>query len=235
MIQEVITFQPGEICLEPADIFRLMHMEDNQEQEPFAGIIAREVEAATSFRWVQGGYRVIDEVEIDIQNNLLLIGQERFQAGRHIIPKLKGSEGVALFICTAGWEVGERIQKHTQEGDTMSAYVADMIGSVLVEEAMDRIHKILSDRMKQQEWQVTNRYSPGYCDWNVKEQRALFRLLPEHFCGVTLTDSMLMVPVKSVSGVIGVGRNVKFRRYMCHSCSSVNCIYRDVKQQKTID
>ncbi len=234
MMQEVVTFKPGEIWLEPADIFRLMHMENNKNQEPFASIIAREVEAAASSRGVQGGYRLIEEVELDDQSELLMLGGERFQAGRQVISKLKGSEVVALFICTAGGEVGKRIQKLTQEGDTISAYVADVIGSVLVEEAMDRIHKTLFDRMQKQGWKVTNRYSPGYCDWNVSEQQALFRLLPDNFCGVTLTESMLMLPVKSVSGIIGAGGKVKYQRYICHSCSSVNCIYRDVKQRKTI-
>ncbi len=234
MIQEVITFEPGEIWLDPADIFRLMHMEDNQEQEPFASIIARELEAAASFRGVQGGYRLIEEVEMNDQDDLLMLGGESFKAGRQVISKLKGSEVVALFICTAGGEVGKRIQKLAQEGDDLSAYVADMIGSVLVEEAMDSVHKTLSDRMQQQGWKVTNRYSPGYCDWHVNEQQALFGLLPDDFCGVTLNDSMLMLPVKSVSGVIGAGRKVKYQRYICHSCSSVSCIYRDVKQRKTI-
>jgi len=234
MIQEVFSFRPGELVVEPADIFKLMHMENNQNQEPFASIVAREVEVAASFQGVQGGYRLIDDFELDEQDNLLFLGGECFHAGSQIIPKLVESEGIALFVCTAGGEVSERIKKHNREGDTMSAYVADTIGSVLVEEAMDNVHKKLADQMQRQGLKITNRYSPGYCDWNMSEQQAIFRLLPENFCGVALTDSMLMIPVKSVSGVIGTGRNVKFQQYTCKSCTSDNCIYRNVKKRKII-
>jgi len=40
-----------------------------------------------------------------------------------------------------------------------------------------------------------------------------------------------MKPVKSVSGIIGIGRDVKYAPYQCHACEDKNCIYRNRKRQ----
>jgi hypothetical protein len=49
------------------------------------------------------------------------------------------------------------------------------------------------------------RYSPGYCGWNLTGQRALFAALGPEEIGIHLTDSCLMEPVKSISGVMVMG------------------------------
>jgi hypothetical protein len=49
------------------------------------------------------------------------------------------------------------------------------------------------------------RYSPGYCGWHLSGQRALFAALQPEEIGITLRESMLMVPLKSMSGVIVAG------------------------------
>jgi hypothetical protein len=75
---------------------------------------------------------------------------------------------------------------------------------------------------------MTNRFSPGYCGWNVKDQFTLFSFFPEKFCGIELTDSALMVPVKSVSGIIGLGENVQKKAYPCDVCTMQNCYRRGI-------
>jgi len=76
---------------------------------------------------------------------------------------------------------------------------------------------------------ITNRFSPGYCGWNVKEQHKLFQLLPPKFCGISLSDSALMIPIKSISGIIGMGDHVIVSDYPCDVCHEENCIYRSRK------
>jgi len=78
---------------------------------------------------------------------------------------------------------------------------------------------------------ITNRYSPGYCGWNITGQKILFSLLPEYFCGIELTDTCLMLPIKSVSGIIGIGRDVKFNAYTRNLCDMQYCLYRNLHQE----
>jgi cobalamin-dependent methionine synthase I len=102
-----------------------------------------------------------------------------------------------------------------------------VVGSEMVEGAMDMVQDELEKEMKQQNMGITDRYSPGYCDWQVSEQPKLFSLLPEKFCGISLSESCLMYPIKSVSGVIGIGPKAERKGYICSFCNMKNCIYRN--------
>jgi cobalamin-dependent methionine synthase I len=92
---------------------------------------------------------------------------------------------------------------------------------------MDLIQHNLKVEMKGIGMGTTNRYSPGYCDWDITEQKKLFGLLPAVFCGISLTESMLMKPIKSISGIIGIGKEVSFKRYSCNYCKDNHCLYRN--------
>lgn len=94
---------------------------------------------------------------------------------------------------------------------------------------MDIIQRNLTEQMLKNGLKTTNRYSPGNCDWPVDDQNKLFKFFPENFCGVSLSDSALMNPIKSVSGVIGIGKNTSFHKNVCSICKNINCIYRDKK------
>jgi len=73
---------------------------------------------------------------------------------------------------------------------------------------------------------LSNRYSPGYCGWPVSDQHILFSLFPEGFCGIELNGSALMTPLKSVSGVIGIGPALRREEYDCGICDMQDCVRR---------
>ncbi len=71
------------------------------------------------------------------------------------------------------------------------------------------------------------RYSPGYCGWHVSGQMALFDYLGPDAVGITLTESFLMHPLKSVSGVIVAGQP-DIHRFVhdfpfCAACTGKEC------------
>jgi hypothetical protein len=55
---------------------------------------------------------------------------------------------LAFFVCTAGKEVTDRTREQHQAGQYLEGYITDLIGSILVEEAMDLIHKRLTVNVK---------------------------------------------------------------------------------------
>ena len=116
-----------------------------------------------------------------------------------------------------------------KEGDLLKSYVYDVVGSEIVEAAADLMQDELEKAMAVGGRKITNRFSPGYCGWDVVEQHKLFRLIPGNFCGIRLTPSALMDPVKSVSGFIGIGENVKRLPYTCSFCDMKDCLYRKKK------
>lgn len=152
-----------------------------------------------------------------------------FNLGKMVASYLKNATEAALFICTAGEEVGRRSKELMQKGDLVEGYLVDCLGSIMAEKAIGKIHQELIELATTRELKCSNRYSPGYCHWEVFEQKKLFSYFPEGSCDIKLSDSSLMQPIKSVSGIIGIGPEVRFLDYRCEICSSKNCIYRKIK------
>lgn len=175
-----------------------------------------------------GGYRITDTLDWDKSNFNMTVEDVPLDIDKIIFQQIKKSSSLAIFACTAGKEITHRSKVFMSEGDMLKGYVYDLFGSVVVESAMDIIHSSLRQRMASSGLKITNRYSPGYCGWQVAGQKNLFSLLPEHFCGIELTDSCLMRPTKSVSGIIGIGESVKFNEYTCSICHASNCLYRNL-------
>jgi cobalamin-dependent methionine synthase I len=135
-------------------------------------------------------------------------------------------------MCTAGKEISELSKTLLKGDDPVKGYIFDVLGSVTVEAAIDKIQQEISKMALLNGQFITNRYSPGYCQWSVGDQHKLFSFFPQNCCGISLTDSALMRPIKSVSGIIGMGKEVKYRKYTCNLCNFTECFYR--KRQKEI-
>jgi hypothetical protein len=194
--------------------------------EPFPMIIREILLEAEKLVIPQGGYAVFNNIGIHRENSTTVIGDAEL-ATKSIVTRHMDKAGLmAVFACTAGAEISKLASEYNRKGHTVHAYIADSLGSIAVEYAMDKIQESLKSLMEEQGLKITNRYSPGYCGWELKEQAKLFGLLPEHFCGISLSESMLMKPIKSVSGIIGIGRDVTYDHYTCNYCKDVNCLYR---------
>jgi len=180
---------------------------------------------------IRAEYRIFQGISLSREAKTLLVEDVTFQIKPIIYRQMKEAEVVALFICTAGPVIGEMSRNSMKSGDLLKGYVYDVIGSEVVEAAADMMQEELRKSMAASGKEITNRFSPGYCGWDVAEQHKLFSFFKDNFCGITLTESALMNPVKSVSGVIGIGRNVRFTPYQCKLCEDKNCIYRNRKSK----
>jgi hypothetical protein len=175
---------------------------------------------------IRGGYVIIDDFEFIDRTNIR-VNDIEFNSGKIITGSLKKSEKIALFLMTAGKGIEMWSRKMIRDGDPLSGYIIDLLGSETVESATDLMQGDLEMKMKDRGSRITNRYSPGYCGWLVQEQQKLFSLFPENFCDISLSKSSLMIPIKSVSGIIGIGKDVRKTAYSCNICDMENCIYRD--------
>lgn len=155
--------------------------------------------------------------------------QPAFSMGKIIQRQLRGSEAYALFVCTSGTEFEAYQQRLKEQGDMVRVYIADALGSVIAEHCADQMEVNLQENIDKLGWHHTNRFSPGYCGWHVSQQQLLFPLFKGHTCGVHLTDSSLMVPIKSVSGIIGLGEKVRRLDYTCGLCDFKQCYKRKLK------
>jgi len=199
--------------------------------EPVTIITAEVSEELMPLGEVRAEYRLFKNIRFDSDDKTIEVDGVAFAVKPIIFRQIKEAEEVALFICTAGPEIGERSHRSMKDGDLLRGYIYDVIGSEVVESAADRMQEELRMKMAVTEKGITNRFSPGYCGWDVAEQHKLFSFFRDNFCGITLTESALMNPVKSVSGIIGIGQNVRYAPYQCHLCEDKNCLYRNRKSK----
>ncbi len=115
---------------------------------------------------------------------------------------LEEAVSLALFAVTLGAEVSNRISGLFDAGQLAEGYLLDQMASF----AADELAQIAARRFEVDTGTALGAavlpYSPGYCGWNVTGQRALFAHLDPRELGITLNDSCLMHPVKSVSGIL---------------------------------
>ena len=178
---------------------------------------------------VTGGYLITNDVQMDTKLNLILVNGIPFNVSKIIFQRLKASEKIAVFGCTIGDAVYEKSRKLMKNNEMLHGYIYDIYGSLAVENAMEQVQNNLKLDMAKIGSGISNRYSPGYCGWMVDEQKKLFSLLPPGFCGISLSDSCLMKPIKSISGFIGIGSEIRHNGYNCEVCETSQCLYRNLK------
>ncbi len=214
MTQKTLTYD--QLMITPADVFEQMGyhglLPDKVTQQEMSAII----EEVRQWLCPQFCYQVVKE-------------QPSFDMGKIILRQLRGSEAYALFVCTSGTAYETYQQRLKEQGDMVRVFIADALGSVIAEKCADQMEATLQENIDKLGWHHTNRFSPGYCGWHVSQQQLLFPLFEGHTCGVQLTDSSLMVPIKSVSGIIGIGKKVRKLDYTCGLCDFQQCYKRKLK------
>ncbi len=180
---------------------------------------------------IKAGYCLAEINKQKEKKDGLTIADKFFNMDRLVTAQIKKSELAALFVCTIGNVMENWSRQLLTNGDPATAFLVDTVASITVESVTDLLHDFIGDEMKKRNLNITNRYSPGYCNWPVSEQQLLFSFFPQNFCGIILTDSSLMIPIKSVSGVIGIGANVKRKDYVCDQCGMKDCTYRAVRSR----
>ena len=123
-------------------------------------------------------------------------------ASQGLSQMLSGCEQAVVMVLTVGLEVDRLIMAEHIRG-LASGYIADAVGSALVESLADTVCERIGEN-------TTNRFSPGYADLPVElNKKILHRLNSESTVGVKLTDGMLMVPMKSITAIVGIKENRK--------------------------
>jgi hypothetical protein len=176
-----------------------------------------------------GGYSFFKISEIKPPQGVIIHDKGSLRCGSKIARQMLGSDYFALFVTTAGNSFDTWIKGKASGGDVLAEYLCSSIGSVIADKVADVLQEEIRIKAQVESMGITNRYSPGYCSWHVKEQQGIFSLLPAEKIGVTLTPSFLMKPIKSVSGIIGIGYDKLPGPYMCDMCNMTNCLVKRAK------
>lgn len=122
---------------------------------------------------------------------------------------LEQSDHLLLFAVTLGAETSNAIDELFRTNEFPLGCMLDAAASVAADAAAEVIEQRFAKSLTKFGWNSESgaalRYSPGYCGWHISGQKKLFEYLKPEQIGLTLRESFLMEPLKSVSGVVLAG------------------------------
>jgi len=141
------------------------------------------------------------ELPLKITENICDFGCMKVES-KDLVKNLQGCEMVILFSATIGVEIDRLIGKYGRISPS-KAVMLQAIGAERIEALCDVLCEELERTFKKK---LRPRFSPGYGDVPLETQREIFNILNcSKQIGLSLNDSLLMSPSKSVTAFVGIG------------------------------
>lgn len=225
MQEYALTFD--QLSLTVDDLYAEMGYGKNSPEEPIEQLVKEmlnEVALWVEPRCTYGLFAGKIEDDCVVLNN-----GTRFEVGATIAKLMHSSYRFVLFAATAGKRFQQYQERLKEGGDILKMFLADIIGTCLAEKAGDQMELLLEQELAGE--RHTNRMSPGYCGWHLTGQKNLFAVMGGNPCGITLSEVCLMNPIKSISGVVGIGPEVNVKMYGCQFCTLDTCYKRKMRKK----
>lgn len=167
---------------------------------------------------------IIKDIE-RVENSYVFLEGSIVLKSRVIARLLEWCCQAAVMVATIGNQLEEMACQLAEDGLMVQSAVLDTIGSDAVERVADFVQGRIREVASAQGLCISPRFSPGYCDWNIVQQKKVFQAIGRDTAGVSLTEDCLMVPRKSISGIIGIGRcHDSIEHYNpCKTCRKHDC------------
>lgn len=150
-----------------------------------------------------------------------------FIHSKNLSRTLKGCTSVYLMAATLGIDV-DRLIARASAVRMSDAVMYQAIAAAMIEAYCDEVNDVLRQEAERVGLYCRPRFSPGYGDFRIEHQRDFSRLLntPKKI-GLTVTESCLLVPIKSVTAVIGLSNSPQpCHRKGCEECDKKDCAFR---------
>ena len=147
---------------------------------------------------------------------------------KDLFKNLAGCHQVAVFAATIGIGLDRLVSRYTKISPAR-ALMLNAIGTERIESLCDTFYSTLSEEKEKEGLFTVPRYSPGYGDLPLEFQKHIFSVLdPSRKIGLSLNESLLMSPSKSVTAIIGLSRCDKKSTadIPCKTCKKENCQFR---------
>jgi hypothetical protein len=164
--------------------------------------IARAIREGIALCRPQGAWRRMPILAND--GSCVVLDETSRLEGSSIAAMLAASNSVLLIAATAGTAISDRLHD-TFTTDPAAAVVYDAVGSESADAALDWLQTYLRQIwLRRGEFVTKRRFSPGYGDCGMENQRTVHRLLGLESIGIRITESSMLIPEKSVIGIAGI-------------------------------
>ena len=150
-----------------------------------------------------GVYRFMD-IEEKSDKKVVLSGGIVFESAS-LAKLLKGSSKVVMMASTVGAEITGETNSLIEKNRASEAIIVDAAASEMADEVMNKINQLCANLAKKEGFKLTKmRFSPGFGDLKLENQKLFFKALELESIGMNLTESYMIVPEKSVTAIVGV-------------------------------
>lgn len=215
-----------EIEIDKGKVYRYMGYDNGRKPKArIASLVDEYVENAYDLIQPSFLYTVKD---IDLVYGSIILAEGSVLQSDILSRLLKRCQKVAFFVCTIHNYLENMSRWLAKNGDMLQASCLDAIGSDAIQHVADFVHMRVGRLARFQNMVVSRRLSPGWCDWDIQQQREIFQAVDGDSIGVHLTEDCLMTPRKSVSCLIGLGPSDSGVDTFnpCKTCSKTDCAER---------
>lgn len=169
-----------------------------------------------------GVYRILPILDISSEGIKFQGGTVESRMWEGISKSSRGKKHLLFAVITIGAEFEKMTGRLPHISNQM---IYETIGSEAVEVVTDRIQLAWEKEIEDFGLQMSYRFSPGYCDWGLSGQGAIFGTVRANEIGVRLTPSYSMLPLKSISCCAIIAREVPIK-FPCVFCKKAECPHR---------
>lgn len=166
------------------------------------------------------------EVPIEVTENIINLSFTNIQS-YSLYKNLKNCSSAIIFGATIGIEIDRLIHKYSASSPS-KALIFQAIGAERIESLVNLFNNDIENELTERNLFTVPRFSPGYGDFTISTQKDIFRLLDcPRKIGLSLNESMIMSPSKSVTAIIGVSNSPTVKcKNKCTDCNKKNCSFR---------
>ncbi|GAH22346.1 unnamed protein product [marine sediment metagenome] len=177
----------------------------------------------------RGIYSLIKIIYFTSKGRIHLENELVFRFSKSVINQLKGATHLLVGVVTIGDFLEKKVSELFSQGEYPRALALDAVGTVSVEDFSREVRRLARQEVKEQGFKTSRHFSPGYSGWEVSQQDIIFIIIPADNIGVRLTKGYMMLPQKSLSWIIGVGKEMitpSEEDNNCGNCKSKCCNYK---------
>ena len=192
--------------------------------EPDAEILHTIADCTRELEEAATPHHILQAVELSRPNADTLEFAGMVVHSRDLFQHLSGCDEAVLFAATLGAPVDLRLERCAKVSMSR-AVVMQACAASLIESYCDECQEPIAQEAASRGLYLRPRYSPGYGDFDISYQREFLTVLdcPKRI-GLTMTDSFMLAPSKSVIGLTAEAQSCHIAK--CMTCKAKSCPFR---------
>jgi hypothetical protein len=139
------------------------------------------------------------------KHDVILLADGTRIGGGPVVNVMAGAQELIVGVCSLGSNVDVQITTYSKSKEWFKMMILDELATWGVDQVRLQLVEYLGQKYESDGWRTSTCLSPGESEWSVKEQAKIFKLLVTQQIGVSLSEGLVMYPLKSLSLIIGAG------------------------------